>query len=104
MLYRMDKKEDIMYIAQYGKAYGTVLLQKLLPKINKTKNLFVLDSYEEFKKIENELPEVFTCRADAKTGEKATLRVEGNFVKKENVEEYIRRVKQSNPNRSGFVH
>ena len=29
---------------------------------------------EEFKKIENELPEVFSCRADAKTGSPPTLR------------------------------
>ncbi len=74
MLYQMYKQSDKPYIAQYGKAYGTVLLQEWLPNISKTKNLFILDSYEEFEKIEDQLPEVFTCRADAKTGEPATLR------------------------------
>ena len=98
MLYQMGRQGDSKHIAQYGKAYGTVLLHEWLPEISKTKNLFVLDSYDEFKKIEAELPEVFTCRADAKTGEPATLGVEGNFVRKEEVEDYIKRVKQSNPN------
>lgn len=98
MLYEMHKPADEKYIAQYGKAYGTVLLSKWLPQISKTKNLFILDSYDEFKKIENRLPEIFTCRADAKTGEPATLGVEGNFVRKNDVSEYIKRVKQSNPN------
>lgn len=79
MLYEMGKTEDETYIAQYGKAYGTVLLHRWLPDISKTKKMFVLDSYDEFKKIEDELPEVFTCRADAKTGEQATLRSRGEF-------------------------
>ncbi len=74
MLYEMQNPKDIPYIKQYGKAYGTVLLHEWLPEISKTKNLFVLDSFEEFKKIEAKLPEVFTCRADAKTGENPTLR------------------------------
>lgn len=82
MLYEMNNPKDQYHIAQYGKAYGTVLLHKWLPQISKTKNLFIIDSYEEFKKIEDKLPEVFTCRADAKTGEPATLRRRGSFCKK----------------------
>lgn len=74
MLYEMNKAIDQPYIEKYGKAYGTVLLHRWLPHISRTKNLFVIDSYEEFKKIESRLPEVFTCRADAKTGEFPTLR------------------------------
>ena len=70
----MGNKQDERYIAQYGKAYGTVLLAKWLPSISRTKSLFILDSYEDFKKIEEQLPEVFTCRADAKVGEPPTLR------------------------------
>lgn len=50
------------------------LNKKLLPDISRTKNLFIIDSYEEFKKIEDKLPEVFSLRADAKTGEQPTLR------------------------------
>ena len=79
MLYEMQKKSDLPYIKKYGKAYGTVLLHEWLPDISRTKNLFVLDSYEEFKKIEEKLPEVFSCRADAKTGEPATLRSRRKF-------------------------
>ncbi len=79
MLYEMNNPKDMPYIEQYGKAYGTVLLHKWLPKISKTKNLFVLDSYEEFKKIEEKLPDVFSCRADAKTGEPPTLRSRRKF-------------------------
>lgn len=41
---------------------------------------------------------MFIVRADAKTGEPATLGVEGNFVRKDQVKDYILRVKQSNPN------
>lgn len=82
MLYEMTNPKDQYYIEQYGKAFGTVLLHKWLPEISKTKKLFVLDSYEEFKKIEDKLPEVFTCRADAKTGERVTLRSRGSFCKK----------------------
>jgi len=74
MLYEMNNKSDEKNIAKYGKAQGTVLLRKWLPDINRTKNLFVFDSYEEFKKIEEKLPEVFSLRADAKTGEQPTLR------------------------------
>lgn len=74
MLYEMSKPSDQKFIEQYGKAYGTVLLHKWLPDISRTKNLFVIDSLEDFKKIENELPEVFSCRADAKTGSPPTLR------------------------------
>ena len=74
MLYEMNNKLDEPNIAKYGKAHGTVLLKKWLPNINRTKNLFVIDSYEEFKNIEEKLPEVFSLRADAKTGEQPTLR------------------------------
>lgn len=81
MLYEMSKASDQKFIEQYGKAYGTVLLHKWLPEISRTKNLFVIDSLEDFKKIENELPEVFTCRADAKTGSPPTLRCGRQFCK-----------------------
>ncbi len=74
MLYEMSNPSDQKFIEQYGKAYGTVLLNRWLPEVSRTKNLFVIDSFEEFKKIENELPEVFSCRADAKTGSPPTLR------------------------------
>ena len=74
MLYEMNNKLDEKNIAKYGKAQGTVLLKKWLPNINRTKNLFVIDSYEEFKKMEDKLPQMFSLRADAKTGEKPTLR------------------------------
>lgn len=82
MLYEMGNPKDDSHIRKYGKAYGTVLLHKWLPKISKTKQLFVLDSYEDFLKIQDKLPEVFTCRADAKTGEPATLRSRREFCKK----------------------
>ena len=82
MLYEMNKKSDEKDIAKYGKAQGTVLLKKLLPDISRTKNLFIIDSYEEFKKIEDKLPEVFSLRADAKTGEQPTLRSLRNICKK----------------------
>ncbi len=81
MLYEMNNPKDIPYIKKYGKAYGTVLLHEWLPQISKVRNLFILDSYEEFKKIEDKLPELFTCRADAKTGEKPTLRSRRTFCK-----------------------
>lgn len=57
MLYEMNKKSDEKDIAKYGKAQGTVLVKKLLPDISRTKNLFIIDSYEEFKKIEDKLLE-----------------------------------------------
>ena len=74
MLYERNNLSDILYISQDGKAYGTVLLKRWLPNINKTKNMFIIDSYEEFKRIEDKLPEIFTCRADAKIGDPPTLR------------------------------
>jgi len=74
MLYDMNNPSDQLNISQFGKAYGTVLLNKWLPNISKTKNMFVLDSYEDFQKIEDRLPEIFSCRADAKTGAPPTLR------------------------------
>lgn len=74
MLYEMNNPLDLPNIEKYGKAYGTVLLHKWLPSISRTKNLFVLDSYDEFKKIQDKLPEIFACRADAKEGEPPTLR------------------------------
>lgn len=49
-------------------------------------------------KIEDQLPDRFIVRADAKAGEPPTLGVEGNFVRKDQVKDYIARVKQSNPN------
>lgn len=69
MLYEMKKTSDQPLIEQYGKAYGTVLLHKWLPDASKTKNLFVVGSYEEFEKIQDKLPEKFAIRADAKIGE-----------------------------------
>ena len=41
---------------------------------------------------------MFIVRADAKAGEPPTLGVEGNYVRKDQVKDYIERVKQSNPN------
>ncbi len=98
MLYSMKNPEHQRYIAQYGKAYGTTLLHRLLPDICRARNLFVFDSYEEFEKIEDQLPEVFALRADAKKGEMPTFRVEGTWATREDVADYIRRVKESNPN------
>lgn len=98
MLYNMQNPNDQRNIAKYGKAYGTVLLHKWLPNICRTRNLFVFDSYEDYKKIEEQLPEIFVCRADAKVGDIPTFRVEGTLMRKEGVAEYIKRVKQSNPN------
>lgn len=98
MLYDLGNPTDIPYIKQYGKAYGTVLLREWLPKISRTRNLFVLDSYDDFMQIKDKLPDMFIIRADAKIGEQPTLGVEGNFVRKDQVKDYILRVKQSNPN------
>ena len=97
MLYDLKNPEDIPYIKQYGKAYGTVLLREWLPKVSRTRNLFLLDSYEDFMRIKDKLPDMFIIRADAKIGKPATLGVEGNFARKDQVKEYILRVKQSNP-------
>lgn len=79
MIYEMSNKLDQQNIAQYGKAQGTLLLKKWLPNVNRTRNLFIIDSYEEFKKIADKLPEVFSCRADAKTGDNPTWRCRGEI-------------------------
>ena len=98
MLYELNKPEDLPQIKKYGKAYGTALLREWLPGICKTNNLFIVDSEAEFKKVQDRLPEIFICRADAKTGEAPTLGVEGCVIKKEDAISYIKKVKQSNPN------
>lgn len=74
MLYDMNNPSDQLQIAKFGKGYGTLLLNKWLPNISRTKNMFVIDSYEEFEKIVERLPDKFICRADAKTGYSPTLR------------------------------
>lgn len=58
----------------------------------------MFDSYQDFLKISDHLPDKFIVRADAKAGEPPTLGVEGNYVRKDQVKDYIERVKQSNPN------
>lgn len=98
MLYQMKEKSDIKYIKQYGKAYGAFLLHCLLHDICDINNFFVFDTIEEFKKIEDKLPETVILRADAKIGETPTLRVRGKPVKKANVANYINTVKEHNPN------
>ena len=102
MFLDIHNPQDRIMIAQYGKAYGTVLLQKWLPEICRTRNLYVFDGADvdefNYKKMEENLPEIFSVRADAKTGEPATLGVEGAFIAKNQLPGYIERVKKSNPN------
>lgn len=97
MLYEMKEKKDIKNIMQYGKAGGAFLLHCLVHDICDINNFFVFDSIEEFEKIKDRLPEIVVLRADAKTGEKPTLGVRGCAVKKDEVENYIKNVKSSNP-------
>lgn len=93
MLYEMNNPKDKISIKQYGKAYGVVLMKKWLPNASKIKNLFVLDSYDEFKKIEDRLPEKFSVRADSKIGE-PHLKIQGNVIEKGMMQDYIGKVKK----------
>jgi hypothetical protein len=96
MLLEMNNKDDFSKIRKYGKAYGVYLLKYLLPKICDITNFYIFDSYDEYKKIEDKLPNKFILRGDAIEGEKPTLGVRGGVFSKAQVLDYINEVKKNN--------
>ena len=68
MIYKMNNNSDIHKILKYGKARGAYMLHTLLPSLSDVNNLYVLNSYEDYKQIVLELPSKVILRADAEIG------------------------------------
>jgi len=97
MLLEMNNKKDFNQIKKYGKTYGIYLLKYLLPKICDINNFFIVDDYLEVKKIIDRLPDRLILRGDSIEGEKPTF-IRGGLHTKNDIENYIKEVKNINPN------
>lgn len=98
MIYKMNNNSDIHKILKYGKARGAYMLHTLLPSLSDVNNLYVLNSYEDYKQIVLELPSKVILRADAEIGTPPTLGIRGCALLKEKIPDYIELVKKTNPN------
>lgn len=65
MILDIDKKEHIPMINRYKKCKGIALVNKYLPQLTPLNKMYVINSLEDWEKVENEFPlEMMTVRCD----------------------------------------
>ena len=97
MILDFNKKEDIPRINLYKKSKGIILVQKWLPELNQVEKFYLIDSLEDWKKVEEEFsPEMMTVRCDCPRGLDVEL-PSGETFERRRVPEYIKKVKSKVP-------
>lgn len=84
-------------LSRYGKAKGTLLLQKYLPKLYPFNKISVIKNKEEWEKVKDQYPDRVTTRTDTLIGDARNVRINGAGGKKELVPEMIDEIKKQNP-------
>ncbi len=68
MILDIKNPKDTPYFKQLQKASGISLISEYLPHLSFMKQLYVVNTIEEWKQIQDKLPELVTVRVDAKNG------------------------------------
>lgn len=97
MILDYRRKEHIPLMNRYKKVKGINLINQYLPHLNPLEKMYVIDSEEDWEKIEHEFPiDKVTARCDCPLGVNGKL-PDGQTFHRDNVRGYIRDVKSAVP-------
>ena len=97
MILKLSNKEHRPLINQYKKCKGIALVDKYLPELSPINKMYVINSLEDWEKVEEEFPyEMMTVRCDCTKGINGKL-PNGQTFKRDRVREYIKEVKSAVP-------
>lgn len=97
MILDLSKKEHIPMINMYKKCKGIALVDKYLPNLSPLNKMYVINSMEDWEKVENEFPiQMMTARCDCPKGINGNL-PNGQTFNRDRVRDYIEEVKSAVP-------
>lgn len=97
MILGLSKKEHIPMINMYKKCKGIALVDKYLPNLSPLNKMYVINSMEDWEKVENEFPiQMMTARCDCPKGINGKL-PNGQTFNRDRVRDYIEEVKSAVP-------
>lgn len=97
MILDLNKKEHLPMINTYKKCKGIALVDKYLPKLSPLNKMYVINSMEDWEKVENEFPiQMMTARCDCPKGINGKL-PNGQTFNRDRVRGYIEEVKSAVP-------
>lgn len=97
MILDFSKKENVTLLNKYKKCRGIILVDRYLPELTPFNKVFIIDSLEDWKKVENQFPrDMITVRCDCPRGIEGKL-PEGRTFSRDRVNEYIEEVKSKVP-------
>lgn len=97
MILDLNKKEHLPMINTYKKCKGIALVDKYLPKLSPLNKMYVINSMEDWEKVENEFPiQMMTARCDCPKGINGKL-PNGQTFNRDRVSGYIEEVKSAVP-------
>lgn len=97
MILDLDKQEHLPMINMYKKCKGIALISRYLPELNPLNKMYVINSLEDWEKVEEEFPiEMMTARCDCPKGVNGKL-PNGQTFHRDRVKGYIEEVKTAVP-------
>ncbi len=97
MILYLSKKDHLPLINMYKKCKGIALVDRYLPKLSPLNKMYVIDSLEDWEKVENEFPvHMMTARCDCPKGVNGKL-PNGQTFNRNRVRGYIEEVKSAVP-------
>lgn len=94
MILDLNKKEHLPMINTYKKCKGIALVDRYLHKLSPLNKMYVINSMEDWKKVENEFPiQMMTTRCDCPKGINGKL-PNGQTFNRDRVREYIETAKE----------
>mgnify|MGYP004522623355 FL=1 len=97
MILDLNRKEHLPMINTYKKCKGIALVDKYLPKLSPLNKMYIINSMEDWEKVENEFPiQMMTARCDCPKGINGKL-PNGQTFNRNRVRGYIEEVKSAVP-------
>lgn len=97
MILDLNKKEHLPLINTYKKCKGIALVDKYLPELSPLNKMYVINSIEDWEKVEDEFPiQMMTARCDCPKGINGKL-PNGQTFHRDRVRGYIEEVKSAVP-------
>ena len=97
MILDLSKKEHLPMINMYKKCKGIALVDKYLPQLSPLNKMYVINSLDDWKKVEHEFPvQMMTARCDCPKGVNGKL-PNGKTFNRDRVRGYIEEVKSAVP-------
>jgi len=99
MILDLNNSAHAHLIARFPKVKGLQQSNKYLPELNPLEKCYIIDSLEEWRKVEKQFPEHnMTVRSDIPKGKGIGQKLpKGQTFDRSQVEEYIRKVKEVDP-------